>query len=249
MSLLFTVVLLMLCCGVSSGWAAITEVGTSFGVDSGNATVASLTFAVDSGSTGSNRVLICGVARFTGLTDVTSVTYGGEALTLITGALAESGSSLGVEMWYRLNPLTGSNNVEVTPGELQRLVAGCVTLAGVNQSTPFRTAATDATTDTSSALAVTSVVGDWVVSTIAKHDSAEAVTTDGSQTQEWNDVTTQGTSSNNVIGVMSSETASGTSTTMTYTWGVSRQNAHTGVAVAGDTATAAPRKAAPIFFP
>jgi hypothetical protein len=47
---------------------------------------------------------------------VSSVTYGGDALTHNTSAIADNGSGERVDIWYKLGPKTGANNVVVTMG-------------------------------------------------------------------------------------------------------------------------------------
>jgi hypothetical protein len=42
---------------------------------------------------------------------VSSVTYGGDALTHNTSAIADNGSGERVDIWYKLGPKTGANNV------------------------------------------------------------------------------------------------------------------------------------------
>jgi len=89
---------------------------------------------------GTNRILLVGVAVFDSneaLRPVTSVTYNGVALTKIDDEDTGAGSSERAELWYLVAPATGANNVVITTtGSVTQIVGGAVSLTGVNQSSP-----------------------------------------------------------------------------------------------------------------
>lgn len=77
-----------------------------------NQTGSSATFAVDAGSS-ANRILYCGVQITDNSRSVSGITYNGVALTKIAHKDTPNGSRR-VELWYLLNPASGSNDVIVT---------------------------------------------------------------------------------------------------------------------------------------
>lgn len=126
--------------------------------------VSSSTNAYDSGSTGSNRLLLVGITYRNATSgngndaadeQVSSVTYGGDALTQL-GAVNNPGNSR-VYLYYRLSPKTGSNSLVVNwDSPLDRsAVVGAVTFANVDPTTPFGTL--QSATGDSTAPAVTGV--------------------------------------------------------------------------------------------
>ena len=102
--------------------------------------VNSHSFAYDSGSTGANRALFVGISYFNddGET-VTSVTYGGQALTQV--GTANQWTYARVYVYRLLNPPTGANTLTVNwNANVDRgAVVGAVTYANVNQATPTGT--------------------------------------------------------------------------------------------------------------
>jgi hypothetical protein len=107
----------------------------------GSTSIASDSFAFDSG-TGTNRILIMGFSTFdttTGNRPLTAVTYAGVPLTKITNAVSDNATSNGrSEMWYLVNPATGSNTAAFT---FTGTVAGsdrfAVIFNNVDQSNPI----------------------------------------------------------------------------------------------------------------
>jgi hypothetical protein len=93
-------------------------------------------------------------------TNVSSVTYGGVALTR-GPHITESGAGNGAEIWYLIAPAAGSASIQVTlVGSCATSHAAGVSLSGVNQTTP-----TDGsnTTNAGQSLSIaTTVDGDWI---------------------------------------------------------------------------------------
>ncbi|MCX6049084.1 MAG: hypothetical protein NT075_28620, partial [Chloroflexi bacterium] len=124
----------------SSSTASITVVGSAASSNT-TQTASSHTFSYDSGSTGSNRILMVGVSyRNNDSETVSSVTYNGQTMTSVGTDQIASGTPDGrVYIFYLLNPPTGSHNLVVTWSSAlnQGGVVGAVTYAGVDQTTPL----------------------------------------------------------------------------------------------------------------
>jgi uncharacterized repeat protein (TIGR01451 family) len=90
-----------------------------------------------------NRILLVSVhlnvKKATGA-NVSGVTYGGQALTFLA-AINDSSNDSRTEVWYRLSPLTGNNNVVVTAagmggGDTVAAIVGATTYSNANQVAP-----------------------------------------------------------------------------------------------------------------
>lgn len=210
--------------------AAPSEVGTSNAGNTGAVQSTTVSFAHDSGATGSNRLLICGVCR-RGLTDVTSITYNSVGLSkLAQNEGGDGGGSNGSEIWYLANPTTGSNTVEGTGGN-HRWAIGCITLQGVNLGNPFGTPITQGFNANSAAISVGSATGELVISNLSRGSSGDTPTADSPQVEEWLSVTTDGTASNNITCIASTKTGAA-SVGMDYSWDATTyQMDHVGVSV------------------
>ncbi|MFT3736518.1 MAG: DUF4347 domain-containing protein [Rhodocyclaceae bacterium] len=174
---------------------------------------------------GSDGMLVVEIAsRYN--TDATSVTYGGVALTKLSSVT--SGGVVTAEIWYLLSPTAGSANVVVTiGGSAHEFVAGASNFFGVDQTTPFGTAVTKTGSGTSVSQAVTSVSGDIVIDVMATRQQTDATPEPGG-TVLWTQSVDTGSA--DPTGGSSYKTATGTSTTMT--WSIdSAEYAFVGVAI------------------
>ncbi len=106
------------------------------------ATCNGVTFQHTVGS-GGNRLLVVtvGLERDPGEDTVFDVTYSGQDLTKIRGEIAEpGGTEAHAELWYLLNPPSGTADVVVTTsygsGNVRDLHAGAISLEGVAQQAP-----------------------------------------------------------------------------------------------------------------
>lgn len=97
--------------------------------------IASLTHSYSHTCTGSNLLLIVGVAADPGGTDtVTGVTYNSVAMTKIGASQNSTGEGV-LTMWSLLGPATGAHNVAITrTGSVDRIYSGAVSYTGVKQS-------------------------------------------------------------------------------------------------------------------
>lgn len=116
---------------------------------------------------GVNRLLLVGISlRRNNSQTVSSVTYGGVALTFI-GAI-DSDPQVRVEMWYLPGPALGSNSLSVNLSGNSRFVAGVVSFNGVDQTTPLELPASfnSAQSANPSVSMTTASVNAWVVATL-----------------------------------------------------------------------------------
>jgi hypothetical protein len=123
---------------------------------------------------------------------VSSVTYNGLALTLV--GTAASTTNTRVEIWRRIAPSTGTNDVVITfSGNLRYGArAGVMTFTGVHQTTPLGTfAGANGNSVGPATVNVTSAATDLVFDTVgcAANDTAtlcSSLTVGAGQTQRWN---------------------------------------------------------------
>ena len=166
------------------------------------------------------RVLIVLQANKVG---ASSVTYDGIPLTLaetLTSTAADAPGVTDMTAWYLVNPPVGTANVVATVGAGGGVgtVLQIFDFKGADITSPVRTAAKeeDSTSGSHTAdLAPTTVAGDIVVDLIAAHVS-HTLTVGAGQTQVGNDETTSA-GDNQFQYASSHETASGVSTTMSWT--------------------------------
>ena len=131
--------------------AYLASTGTSFTLTAG---VTTQTIAYNSGSTGSNRVLMIPIALFgTNAPSISGIKYNGVAAVHATGAPHNNGGTEISDLWYVVAPATGSNNYVVTWGTSLTTgktgTLGSAVFTGVNQTTPLGTAVTGTTTGVS----------------------------------------------------------------------------------------------------
>ncbi|MBN1570660.1 MAG: hypothetical protein JXA73_22645 [Acidobacteria bacterium] len=198
---------------------AAVAVSTTKTADTGSGTASSLTITSFTVS-GSNRLLLVGVSitKSSGQY-VTSVTYGGTALTAI--GTAEYGTTTGVrvELWQLLAPTTGTANVVVNMSAAARFVAGAELLIGVDQDYPLGTYQGNNGNSSSPSVTVSSNAGELVVDMVGHLYRYTSLTVDSSQAEWWRDNTTSGTDSENTRGASSTKDGAGT---VTMSWSLSR---------------------------
>ncbi|HZR66755.1 MAG TPA: C25 family cysteine peptidase [Terriglobales bacterium] len=161
-----------------------------------------LTFAHTTTATGTNLVLVVGVSMNISqrtATTVSGITYNGVALTR-AGVQNDSSNAVRTEIWYLINPGTGTHNVVVTEnigGILSTIgtVAGATTFTGADQTTPIRAFASNqsAGTNANAYVNVASGPNDYVLDTLAATSGTTANITSPAQTQQWSLNSTGGT--------------------------------------------------------
>jgi len=161
-----------------------------------------------------NRALLVGVSiniANSPSTAVTGITYNGTALTLV-GAHNDAGNTRRMEMWYLLNPASGTNlpiivSVNVPTAATVGVTAGATVFTDVDQTVPLGTFVdADGAAATNSQLDVPSVINGMVFDTLAV--GMGAITVNGPQVTQWN-VASGGAASNatqDVVGTASSRT-------------------------------------------
>jgi hypothetical protein len=167
----------------SNGTAGITYDNSVDGGNNGGST-ASLTYAYTVG-TGSNRLLVVNLIGDTVADDITSVTYGGVAMTLVQKLQAPSNNRQ--YMYYLLNPASGSNNIVIKAGSSHYLVSQAASWSNVRQSSQpealtTNTAAVATTSITTSLTTVASgslvIQGLWSYGHLAAGTGATPILTD-----------------------------------------------------------------------
>ena len=168
--------------------ATVTAASTSSAASTSTSGASSLTFSHTPG-TGANRLLLVSVStsRYIGNSEVvpsvTSVTFGGTAMTLVGSRV----SSYATSYIYRLlNPASGAASVVISLSSAGSITAGATTFTGVNQSTPLGTLAANSNSSgsTSASVAVTSAANEVVFGTVA-WDRQITVTVPADQTSLW----------------------------------------------------------------
>jgi hypothetical protein len=182
---------------------------------------------------GSSRLLI--VAPSYRASSVLSVTYGGNSLTKIRNDVSPD-SDRRTDLWYLLNPPTGSNSVAITfSGDAADVVGAAISFTGVNQSTPLGNNNGAVGSDTSPTVSLSSSTNEVVLANLAIYPNGgnNVATANIGQDVRWSANTTY----NNIHGAGSTKTGSssttiGWTTTQAFGWSVSA------VGIRGNSATA-----------
>jgi len=146
----------------------------------GSGSTSTLSFTTGSES---NRLLLVTAETVAG-SMYTSITYDGDSLT----QLATKTNDVHVEMWYLLNPPSGTYNIVGTMNTADGNLIGATTFYNVNQSNPFGTVASSSGTTTGNQIAtlnVTTTSTSQVVVDGIGTDGADPTSQSG-QTQLWN---------------------------------------------------------------
>jgi len=167
-------------------------------------------------------LLTVGVALGTNANDGTltlSVTYNGIAMTSLAKEHSNNGTRGYSQLFYLVNPPSGSHTVAVTiAGGNADLEGGSVSFTGVDPTVPLRNATLAAGSNTTATVSVPSAAGDMVVDVVV---SANAITS-SAKTLQWK----KNQNTNSWGGNGAQSTAAGAaSVTMSYTitsgaWGI-----------------------------
>ena len=85
-----------------------------------------------------NKILVVGITSYGNSKHVNTITYGAQTLTKLKAVTSSGTYGTDNELWYLINPTTGSHNVYVTlSGSSSMLSGGSATYYNVSQSTPF----------------------------------------------------------------------------------------------------------------
>jgi hypothetical protein len=133
--------------------------------------------------TGNNRILI--VATASNNEQANSVTFNGQALTLI-GRQTDGGGATRISMWYRLNPASGAGTVQVTyAGSVEQKNMVATTWNNVDQPTPLGTFTSQSGSSGTASITVASATNDVVVDAVSA-ENASSITVNASQTARAN---------------------------------------------------------------
>ncbi len=217
------------------GMAVDATSSRSTGADGATATSLSV-----SHTTGSlpNRLMLVSVAIGNDADNQynAAVTYGGTGLSLVGRVMAPEGGAgrpnarPQTEIWALANPTPGTANVVVTLGGTRTFSVGVTTFSGVNVSGGLVSAlgtyvsesrSTDTLTTQSVVAATTAgqVVYDAVAAMSVGRNSPSALTVGLGQAELWQQFsrTEQNNSDRRLVGAGSIETATGSTTTMSWT--------------------------------
>ncbi len=162
------------------GYLAPVIDGTPSSASSGSSPI---TVANHSVGSGNGRLLMVGISQGEkNLRAVTSVTYGGTPLTVI--GTAQFDDKFRVNMYYLLNPPTGTADVVVTlSGTPEQAVVGVASFKEVNQTTPFGPFVSNDAEPSPATVDVTSASNELVFDTVAARPGS---TVGAGQTELWN---------------------------------------------------------------
>lgn len=129
---------------------------------------------------GVNRLLIVGVSLFVS-GGVSGITYNGVALTKIR---SDTTGTYSTELWYLVNPATGTNSIAVTLSGALTSISEGFSLNGVDQIAPISSnAGTNGTGAISQNNIVTVEVNDWAAGNMSCQQ-ATATVNGGTQDQQ-----------------------------------------------------------------
>ena len=135
-------------------------------------------------NSGNNRLLIVGISLRQKASIVSSVTYGGVALTNLVSVRIMNG----VEIWGLVAPPIGTANVVVNWSGTSDMVGWSSAFTNVNQASPVgETGATGGGSSAPPSVAVNAASGDLVVDTVSTWGDALPLTPGTGQTQICND--------------------------------------------------------------
>jgi hypothetical protein len=156
-----------------------------------------------------NRLLLC-CASIDAQTDaITSMTYGGETLTLLLREAHDS-VALSCELWSKVNPLIGTNSVAFAVAD--QVVVGCASFNNVLQATPVSGTTSSEGTSGPASITVASATTGTVLDCHCNAAPGGGPTVGDGQTEIVNTASTT-----NLLG-MSTE-AGATSVDMTWSFG------------------------------
>ncbi|MCT2558624.1 hypothetical protein N0B51_06490 [Tsuneonella sp. YG55] len=183
-----------------------------------------VTFTHTVGSS-SSRLILVTVAIAEKDADVSTVTYAGQPLTLIALTRGKGGDGA-IEVWGRVAPAMGTNNVVVTLTKSRPSVIGVTSFFGVNQSAPWGTPATLLGDHFVPSISLAGSATQLIFGGIVTNGDTTYATADPGQTALWS--IANGTGGAGLIGAGSTKAGAATNT---LTWNLSQKDAWGIVAV------------------
>lgn len=170
----------------------------------------------------SNRLLLVSVSFYGSSTSITSITYGTASLTRI-GGIKDINQDQS-EMWYLINPTSGTATIKVNFSTYVYPVGGATSWSGVDQTAPLSNYTTASGYSKNPSVNVVSKTGAVVEDNLAAYSSSSPTVGSG-QTQLWNTV-----ASSVELGASSTKPGAD-SVTMSWTFSLSRYWAIGGVSI------------------
>jgi hypothetical protein len=136
-------------------------------------------------ASGSHRLIVVGVSQTSSGTSISTVSYGGTAMTLI-GTRINTTKNIAVSLYDLVAPPTGPQMVSVMFGGNVNVIAGSVSFTSVDQATPTGTFASATGGGPSLSVTVTSAPTDVVIDTLVTDSNPSSVIKGTGQTQHWN---------------------------------------------------------------
>lgn len=183
----------------------------------------------------SNRVLLVQIVTSASTNTVSAVKVNGSSITKLSAV--NCGTSCRDEVWYLLNPASGTNTIAVTTTTSAPVTATAISLYNVNQTTPFGTVSSATGTGTASLVSPATNTTQLVADFYGNQATTPFTPTVGSgQTQMIN-------VGNSIAqeAAISTEPGGAASTAITWTWGTANGYADIAMginpAATGSTAT------------
>ena len=176
------------------------------------------TFSHTVSSIGNDRILVVGVS-VKGGESVSGVLYGGQTMSEIRSD--NDGGSTYSSLWYRLDPLTGANDVVIGVSSAAEVASGAISLFQVEQSAPTIHNGASGKSNTPS-VSITTVTDDaWIIDTVGTLDGP--MTAGADQTERWeaNQGSTLGAGSIEETTTSGSHTMSWTNAAGSKEWSIS----------------------------
>lgn len=132
---------------------------------------------------GTAKILVVGIS-LRDTTTINSVTYAGQSLTSIR--FDETTTKARTELWYLIDPPSGTDNIVITPNKNEKVVAGGVSFNGVHQTNPIGThnGANDSSATTNPSVELTTTVDDVLIVDVVS-TTFGPMTPGASQTERW----------------------------------------------------------------
>ena len=200
---------------------SITLDAASSSISSVNETSRSWSHTV--GTSSGRRVLFVTFSTGGSLTSATSVTYGGTTMTSAL-SITDATYNLRAQIFYLINPPTGSNTVAVSWTTSAGGVFSAMSLYGVSHANPIFSTTTQTVTTGNSSLTVSVNPGCWALDAVAVENTDETLTVGAGQTALANSGTWHGAASREAW-------ASGTSIAMTWSKSVGRRSIAAGIGI------------------
>jgi len=179
---------------VERGGAGILATDVSFATsNTGPLTFAHVVAAGDS-------IMLVGLSVDRTSTNIASVTYGAQPLTLAVSAPGGGGGRPKAEIWFLVNPPVGTANIQISfpAGVNDQIIGGAVSFTGVNTATPFDVAAVANLGNSSAAISNITPVTDnaWVFEVVGVNNTATNLTPPAiagqTRTTRWNPAAVSG---------------------------------------------------------